>query len=723
MQTSTEILLSKDAFLNKLTVLDPELEMELVGDAYDFSINAHASQKRKSGEPFFVHPASVALLLAGMQLDTNTICAALIHDVVEDSPATLDDVRDRFGEEITMLVDGVTKLVDLKFQSREVRQADNFRKLLISMIRDIRVILIKFADRLHNMRTLDFMANKHQLKIAQETRDIYAPLAHRLGIAKYKWELEDLAFKYLETEEYQSILERIDLKRDEREAHINEVITAIRKKFENSNIKVHVTGRPKHFYSIFRKMRDRQVPFEEIYDLFAIRVISENVENCYHVLGSVHSLWRPVQDRFKDYIANPKSNMYQSLHTTIVGPKGLFVEIQIRTAEMDKTAEIGIAAHWQYKEVKKGGPRLYDKYVTWIREIMDSQKEHGDPRIFIEDFKKDLLREEVFVFTPRGDIRALPAGATPIDFAFAIHTEIGQHCVGAKVNGQIKPLAYKLKNGDMVEVFASPSQKPSQDWLSTVKSPKARSKIRQFLRAEKFDQSVNIGRQIFEREAKRYKFKTQYDRKFLDRLKEAGFDRLDGFFEAIGRGELSASFYFTKFHEKEIPKIKSKMTRMVSRAVGSRGIRVKGLDKLMVRMAECCTPVPGDKIIGYITRGRGVSVHRIECPNIFPLLQKEKERTVEVVWDISGSELFPVTIEIIARDRQHLLLDISKVISDVGINIAGARFDAKGDEAVGRVEIEVNNLAQLRKITNSISRIKGIISVFRIEKDKIERDS
>ncbi len=723
MQIPTEILLSKDAYLKKITDLDPGLDAAMVGEAYDYSMNAHASQLRKSGEPFFVHPAVVALLLAGMEMDTSTICAALIHDVVEDSPATLDDVRDKFGEEITMLVDGVTKLTDLRFQSREVQQADNFRKLLVSMIRDIRVILIKFADRLHNMQTLDFMDTRHQLKIAQETRDIYAPLAHRLGIAKYKWELEDLAFKFLEPDQYQSILERIALKREEREEHINEVVTTIREKFKESEITVQVFGRPKHFFSIFRKMKDRDVSIEEIYDLFAIRIITESVEHCYHVLGLVHSKWRPVQDRFKDYIANPKSNMYQSLHTTIVGPKGLFVEIQIRTAEMDKIAEIGVAAHWRYKEGQKSGPRLDDKYVTWIREMMDSQKEHGDPGIFLEDFKKNLLREEVYVFTPHGDLRALPAGATPIDFAFAIHTEIGQHCVGAKVNGQIKPLTYQLKSGDMVQVFTSPSQKPSQDWLSSVKSPKARSKIRQFLRAEKFGQSVNIGRQIFEREAKRYKFKPQYDRKFLDRLKEAGFDRLDNFFEAIGRGELSPGFYFSKFHAKETPKVKSKMTQMVSRAVGSRGIRVRGLDKLMVRLAECCTPVPGDKIIGYITRGRGVSVHRIDCPNIFPLLEKEKERTVEVVWDVSGAEVFPVTIEVKGEDRKYLLLDISKVISDVGVNIAGARFKAQGDQAVGRVEIEVNNLAQLKKITNSILKIKGITSVFRRERDEAGRDS
>jgi len=597
-------------------------DFSLLKKAYEFSYSAHKDQLRLSGEPYFEHPLRVANILADLKMDLVTICGALLHDVAEDTGVSLEDVSEEFGAEIATLVDGVTKISELKFDSLEVRQAENFRKMIVSMIEDIRVILIKFADRLHNMRTIEHLPERKQIRIARETLDVYAPLAHRLGIGRIKWELEDLAFKVLYPEEFKEIVKRVADRRDERERYIQRITRPIRKELKRFGLEATITGRPKHLYSIYNKMKRRNLPFEEIYDLLAIRIIVKQIEECYFALGIVHSLFTPIHEKFNDYIATPKSNMYQSLHTKVIGPEGKMVEIQIRTEEMHRTAEEGIAAHWRYKEgnVKEDE---FDKHLVWLRRVLEWQQDAPGSKEFMEYLRIDLFHDEVFVFTPKGDLFRLPSGSTPVDFAFAVHTDIGYHCLGAKVNRKIVPLNYKLRSGDTIEIITSNSQHPNPDWINFVKTSKARSKIKRWIKDSMFEQSLKLGEDILSKEFKKYRIKVK-TQDLDDIAPSYGFTNIKQLFAAIGRGEVSS---LSIIHKLEPKKIKGDSEERIFRRFLRRpkrtglGVLVQGMDNLLITFGKCCQPVPGDQILGFITRGRGVVIHRTDCKNMFNLMK------------------------------------------------------------------------------------------------------
>src|SRR5690606_38294329 len=611
------------------------LDVDLIAKAYAFSERAHTGQQRASGEAYIVHCVEVAKILADLHLDTASIAAGLIHDVVEDTGTPLETMREEFGDEIAHIVDGVTKIGKVQFSSTTEQQVENYRKLLLSMAQDARVILIKLADRLHNMRTLDAMRPDKRRSIALETREIYAPLAHRLGMAQIKWELEDLAFKHLEPEAYRELAAKVAERRKEREEQIEALRKPLEEELKRAGIPCEVYGRPKHLWSIHRKMQKRGKPYEEIYDLMAVRVITDTVANCYHALGIIHNKWTPLQERFHDYIATPKSNMYRSLHTTIFGPGGRLYEIQIRTTEMHRTADYGIAAHWRYKEGQSGGPDEVDETLTWFRQVLEWQQETAEPEEFMEFLRIDLFQDEIFVFTPEGDVKQWPKGATPIDFAFAVHTEVGLHCAGARINGRIASLSKELRNGETVEVMTDPRQRPSRDWLAFVKTARARQKIRHWIRQEEFESSVALGRDLLERELK----KARKERPAEDRLEEAArslnLAGVEHLYAALGRGDLGASASrrgLCPGREAGAARPPSAFERLVERVRGSaRGVRIQGLENLMVRYSQCGQPVPGDDVIGYITRGRGISIHRTDCPNILNL-SEHPERRVEIQW-------------------------------------------------------------------------------------------
>src|SRR5438034_10270605 len=627
----------------------PGADLAVLERAYRFSERSHRGQQRASGEPYLSHPLEVAHLLVDFKMDVTTVTAGLLHDVLEDTHATKAELEKEFGKEIAELVDGVTKLGKLAFSSREERQAENFRKMLIAMARDLRVIMIKLADRLHNMRTLHFLPAEKARKIAQETLDIYAPLAHRLGMSNVKAELEDLALRTLHADAYLDLQRRVAKRRLEREADINHVIAIIERKLSEVGIESQIRGRPKHFYSIWKKMHDQGREFDEIYDLTAVRVITMSVRDCYGALGVIHSLWKPVPGRFKDFIAMPKVNMYQSLHTTVIGPKGDPVEIQIRTREMHRIAEEGIAAHWLYKE-KKGDRDRFDEAFTWLRQLMESQKEMKDPKEFLDTVRFDLFPDEVYVFTPKGDVKALPEGSTPIDFAYAVHTDVGHHCVGAKVNGKLVPLRYTLRQGDIVEVVASPTQHPSRDWLKIVKSSRSKAKINQWLKVEERARSLELGRELFDREAKKYRLVPATllgSDEMKKLLAEMGYATADDLLAAMGYGKASVRQVLGKLaptvvreHDQAPESKPQKAPRKNDGAV-----RISGVDDVLVRFGKCCSPVPGDGIVGFITRGRGLTVHARDCLTVVKNVL-DKERLLSVEWEDGEPTKRPVKIAV-----------------------------------------------------------------------------
>jgi len=716
----------------QLKTYNPMADVSGLEDAYRFALEKHAGQTRKSGEPFVNHPIEVCMILAGLNLDTATLQAALLHDVVEDSGVTLKEMRERFGPEVAALVDGVTKLGRIKFSSLAEAQSQNLRKMLIAMAKDIRVILIKLADRLHNMRTLSALPAEKRREKAIETMEIYAPLAHRLGISSIKWELEDLAFYYLEPRKFQQIQKMVAESRAAREAYLEQVIRQLTGELELIGVSSEISGRPKHLYSIYQKMTQRGKDFSEIYDLIALRVIVDSVKDVYGALGTVHSIWKPVPGRFKDYVAMPKFNMYQSLHTTVIGPAGRPLEIQIRTEEMHRTAEYGIAAHWRYKEGGKGD-ESFDERLAWLRQMLEWQTELKDPREFMEALKIDLFEDEVFVFTPKGDVQSLRRGSTPIDFAYAIHTEVGHHCVGAKVNGSIVPLGYELQMGDRVEILTNKSSGPSRDWLNIVKTSSARSKIRTyFSKANRVDDLQN-GRDELTKILRKQGMGlgSQGMGKSLEAVAaEMNYQAADDLLASIGAGKTSPKQVVTKLikhmskdttaakeAEETAPTLLPTTPMTPPRAKRRRpqsGVRVKGIDDLLVRLAHCCNPVPGDEIVGFVTRGRGVSVHRKDCPNAGELLS-QPERIIDVEWDTGHASTYQVEIVIEALDRTRLLQDVSVALADAGVNVLSAAVstDRQGI-ATMRFLFELGNMDQLNKVLSTVRAVGGVFEAKRM---------
>ena len=727
--------ISVQELLNKTAEYLPADQVEALRQVFLFSKEAHAGQVRVSGEAYIHHPIGVATILAELQLDVTSLKAALLHDVVEDTAISLEKLEELYGKEVAMLVDGVTKLSRIEYISKEEQQLENYRKMFLAMAKDIRVVLIKLADRLHNMRTLKVMPLHKQQATARETLEIFAPLAHRLGIYSIKWELEDLAFRYLEPERYYALVEQVKQKRREREAMITQSIEELNDRLAGVGIECEINGRPKNFYSIYKKMQRDHKELSEIYDLLAIRVLVNSVKDCYGALGMVHTLWKPIPGRFKDYVAMPKSNMYQSLHTTVVSTHGQPLEIQIRTFEMHRISEYGIAAHWRYKESGKGaggnvasGAKNFDAKLSWMRQLLDWHQDMRDPREFVDTVKLDVFADEVFVFTPRGDVIDLPVGSVPIDFAYRIHTDVGHRCVGAKVNGRIVPLEYKLTNGDIIEIITSKqSNGPSRDWLNIVGSSETKNKIRQWYKKEKREENLAKGRDMLEKESKRL----GYDPKVLlktDRLKEIA-NRMniaadDNLVAAVGYGGVTIHGVMTKLIELYKKETKSETPQDISQMLAglkpksskskaSHGILVKGESGLMVRLAKCCNPVPGDMIVGYITRGRGVSVHRADCTNVLNN-EEEYERMIEVMWDIATDALYKVTIQVNAADRPGVLTDIMLVASEAKMNISAvnARTE-KNKTATVTLSLEISAKEQLEYIMSKMRREKNVYSVSR----------
>lgn len=696
--------------------------------AFNLADKAHAPQKRASGEPYILHPLAVATILANLQIDATTVIAALLHDVVEDTEYTLDQIEELFGHEVAFLVDGVTKLNQFQYHTKEDQQLENYRKMILAMAKDVRVVVIKLGDRLHNMRTLKHMRSDKQKRIAKETLEIFAPLAHRLGIFNIKWELEDLSFRYLEPEKYYDLVEQMQEKRQAREDIVNDTMVQLKKALEEAHIKADVKGRPKHFYSIYKKMKKDNRDLSQIYDLYAVRVIVDTIPDCYAVLGIAHNLWKPLPYRFKDYIAVPKSNMYQSLHTTVIGTMGHSVEIQIRTWEMHRVSEYGVAAHWRYKEGNKGGDKDFDKKVGWLRQVLEWQ-DSSNPKELVNALKLDVFSGEVFVFTPRGDVMKLPKGAVPLDFAYRIHTDVGHRCVGAKVNGKIVPLDYTLQNGDIVDIITSKNGKPSLDWLNIVGSTESRSKIRNWFKKENKEENVVKGRELLEKEAKRlnYDWKTLNKPGRLEQISKAlNAGSETELMSAVGYGGIPVNSVLLRLidmHKREQAKEDNRRDTMTMleklkvkepvRKRSSTGILVKGEADVMVRMARCCNPVPGDEIVGYITRGRGVSVHRADCTNIGHT-QEDMDRMIEVEWDVATNDNFHVAVEITAYDRGGMLMEIMAILSEMKINIVN--INAKVDDTKNAnitMVIEIRDLSQLDFVMTKVRRIKDVYSVQR----------
>jgi GTP pyrophosphokinase len=693
------------------------LDLDLLARAYGTSARAHRGQKRVSGDDFVSHSVAVATILAEQQMDTTTIAAALLHDVVEDSDVTLDDIRRDFGGEVAELVDGLTKIATLTFRSTAEEQAENYRKLLMSVAKDARVIIIKLADRLHNMRTLDPLAEDKRRRIALETRELYAPLAHRFGMAGVKAELEDLAFKHLEVTDYRQLARQVKARRVERDRTIERMRGPLTDELRRAGIAdVDITGRPKNLWSIYKKMKKRDKPFEEIYDLLAVRVLVNSVTDCYHVLGVIHHKWTPLQERIKDYIASPKSNGYQSLHTTVFGPAGQLYEIQIRTREMHRTAEYGIAAHWLYKEGGKNVDEL-DRHLSWFRQLIELQQDAHTPEEFLEFLKIDLYQDEIFVFTPRGDVKRLPKGATPLDFAFMVHTEVGQHTQGARVNGRIAPLHRALKNGDTVEILTSAQAKPSRDWLAHVQTARARHKIRQWVKQEEQERSVALGREILAREVRRRRLDPPENDQMAQAATTLSVGSAEQLEAAIGRGDvpigqvMRALYPALPTDELKSPR-PTAFGRVMERLRLGRGIKIQGVDGLMVRYAQCCQPVPGDPVVGYVTQGRGISIHRHDCPNLLTL-SDEAERRVEIDWQEVDGQMFEVRLAVNAEDRRGLYADICEAISATGTNIRSAELASKDGAVFGSVLVEVENHAHLHKVLRAVRKVKGVSDIAR----------
>ena len=699
--------------------LPERLDRDLLARAYRFSQRAHEGQKRLSGENYVSHCVEVAKILVDLQLDSVTVACGLIHDVVEDTSVTIADVEGEFGKEIAEIVDGLTKIGHLPLNSSQERQVENYRKLLLSIAKDARVILIKLADRLHNMRTLEFLPAERQRRIAQETRDLYAPLSHRFGMARVRWELEDLAFKHLEPSEYKALAKKVATRRAEREMSISQLKEPLESHLKKAGIaNVEVTGRPKHLWSIYKKMKKWDKPYEEIYDLLAIRVSVNGVPDCYHALGVIHDQFTPLQERIKDYIAQPKSNGYQSLHTTVFGPGRQLFEIQIRTREMHRTAEYGIAAHWRFKEDSRSADEL-DRALQWFRQVLELQLDAKTPDEFLEFLKLDLYQDEIFVFTPTGDVIQLPKGATPIDFAFAVHTEVGLHCQGARINGRIASLARELKNSETVEILTSPTAKPSRDWLAHVRTGRARHKIRQRLRIEEQTTSIKIGREMLDREIKKRRVAKPDDAELLRVAKALHLTDLNHLIASIGQGDLNASQVLRELYPETegAPEPKpGPLDWLVDRVRGTpKGVRIQGVDGMMVRYAQCCQPVPGDSVVGYVTRGRGVSIHRADCPNLLMLVQ-EPERRLDIDWKELEGEKFMVRLALEATDRRGLYADLATAVSATGTDIRSFELHSADGHVSGELAVEVGNLAHLQKILKAARRVKGVTEVARRER-------
>jgi GTP pyrophosphokinase len=710
---------------------NPDADFKLIEKAYEISAAAHEGQVRVSGDPYIIHPVEVGCILAELEMDDKSIAAGILHDTIEDTALTYAQIKKEFGEEIAELVDGVTKLTKIPYTTKQEIQAENFRKMFLAMAKDIRVIIIKLCDRLHNMRTLKFMAKEKQLQTARETMDIYAPLAHRLGISRIKWELEDLCFRYLDEKNYYDLVEKIAKKRREREEYIKNIIEDVKIKTEEVGIEASIDGRAKHLYSIFRKMSTQNKTIEQIYDLFAIRVIVDSVKDCYSVLGLIHELFKPMPGRFKDYISMPKPNMYQSLHSTVIGPEGIPFEVQIRTWEMHRVAEVGIAAHWQYKEGEYS-EKSYAEKLSWLRQMIDWQKDARDPEEFMETLKIDLFTDEVFVFTPKGDVKSLKAGSTPIDFAYSIHSAIGNRMIGAKINGRIVNLDYELKNGDIIEIItSSASNGPSRDWLKIAKTSQARNKINQWFKKEKREENVEQGKETFEKELKRsgitmsQVLKSEYLESIL---KKYNFHSIEDLFAAIALGAITINKVMARLKEeyrKSLPPEEQKNmlidqidkeSKKKNKTAPDSGVVVKGIENCLVRLSRCCNPVPGDEIIGYITRGRGVSVHRSDCSNVKNNIIDGDARLIDVHWykHVSENVSYLADITLKAHDRPGLIVEITNVVGESRIPLRAINARTTKDLSVlMNITLEINNTEQLDRIISKMSHIKGIFEISR----------
>ncbi|MFZ5893786.1 MAG: RelA/SpoT family protein [Myxococcota bacterium] len=719
-------MLSSDALVDIVQAYHPSADGDLIRRAYQFAEWAHKEQLRKSGDPYLIHPVSVAGIIADLRLDTASVCAGLLHDVVEDSTATRETIEGEFGSEIASIVDGVTKLGKFNFNSREDRQAESFRKMVVAMAQDLRVLLVKLCDRLDNMRTLDHMKPDAQERIARETMDIYAPLAARLGMQRIKSELEDLSFRHLDPDAFKELAQKLARTKKDRDRYIESVCRTITSRLAEQGYAAEVTGRAKHLYSVYRKMKEQQCDFEQVFDILAFRIGVESVADCYAALGAMHSRWTPIPGRFKDYIALPKPNMYQSLHTTVIGPARQRIEIQIRTHEMHRVAEHGIAAHWKYKERGSGGvdPKDAEKF-SWLRELAEFQRTLKDPVEFLESVKIDLFPDEVYVFTPKGELRVLPRGSTPIDFAYAIHSQVGEHCSGARANGQIVPLRYKLKNGDVMEIMTSPQQEPSKDWLEFCVTTRARSRIRAMLRAEQRQKSVNLGKELLESEMRdaglSYSKFTRNDAEIRRVAESFGHAHLDDLLLDIGYGKIASDKVVESIHNSAAPdseppsqlkqgRIEQLVRKMTGRDAG--GIKVSGIDDVLVRYAKCCNPLPGDGIIGFITRGRGVTIHRRECQKAF---DTDPERRIDVSWDSKAKVNRPVQICVTTANKPGILAVVSQTFSAQSINISEANCRAGDDGRARNVfTFHCSDLSQLKNVMKALSKVNGVVEVSRI---------
>jgi GTP pyrophosphokinase len=716
-----------DELLAEVEAYKPDVDRDLLARAFDFAATAHDGQRRRSGQEFIYHPWGAAKILAGLRMDEATLAAALLHDTVEDTGVEVDDVRAEFGDEIAKLVEGVTKLTRVQFQSREHAEAENYRKLVVAMAEDVRVILIKLADRLHNLRTIEYMGKQTQVRKARETLEVYAPLAHRLGIHALKWELEDLAFQTLHPRKYEEIKQMVAERRADREEHVREASLVLQRELDKVDIPAEISGRAKHFYSIYDKMAKKGREFNEIYDLTAMRVIverdrDEGTRDCYGALGLIHSLWKPMPGRFKDYIAMPKFNNYRALHTTVIGPQGRPLEIQVRTREMHATAEYGVAAHWLYK-----GPRKQrdDEWTTWVKQLMDVGTDEADPREFMKSFRTDLFEDEVHVFTPKGQVKTLPAGSTPIDFAYAVHTDVGHRTVGAKVNGRIVPLHYRLKNGDFVEILtAKQGRGPSRDWLSLAQSSRARNKIRQWFSRETRDVQEQKGRESLEQALKQQNLpyaKLRGSSVLAQVIRDTGFKKAEDFYVALGSGKLSAGSIVNKVIQRLKTEEVVEEAPVVTKAPRARdavsgddlGIVVQGVDDVLVRLAKCCTPVPGDPIVGYISLGKGITIHREDCPNV-RALRRNEERFTPVEWDGDGTKSFRVQIAVHSWDRPRLLEDVARTFAEHGANIVSYGGSVEDQLAKNWYTAEVGDLKALRSLMTSLRSLDSVFDAYRV---------
>lgn len=699
--------------VEKILAYNPEADVDLLKKAYEFTDKAHKGQVRQSGEPYIFHPLEVGGILATMKLDIITIVTGLLHDALEDTSAKIEDLKGLFGNKVAFLVDGLTKLNKMEFKTREEHQAENFRKMLLAMAKDIRIILIKLADRLHNMRTLRYLPSNKKEAISRETLDIYAPISNRLGIGWIKAELENLSLQHLHPEVYKDLVKRVAKRDEDRKGYINEVIGIVSKAISEQGLTAQVTGRPKHYYGIYQKMSKQGISFEEVYDITGLRVITDTEGNadCYGILGIIHSLWTPVPGRYKDYIGLPKPNGYQSLHTTVIGPRGERVEFQIRTREMDRVAEEGIAAHWRYKE--KVPIREEDKErFGWLRQLVELQRDVTDATDFLETVKVDLFPDVVYVFTPKGDVKELPRGSTPVDFAYSIHSDIGHQCIGAKVNGRIVPLRYQLRNGDTVEIQTSPGHVPSRDWLKFVVTPRAKTRIKQWIKTEERKRSRELGKGLLERELKKHELSPSAikSKEMADVVKELGLEGLEELLVAIGYGKLSAHHVVNQL----APKKEEEPIKKVSKKVKSRGVKVKGIDDFLIHFSKCCSPIPGDRIVGFITRGRGISIHTEDCPNIIDLTI-DRDRLIEVEWERDEST-HTVGITVYTVDRPGLLAGVSSAISSVEVNISEANISTTEDKKAHlNFTVEVRDLRELDMVIKKIKQVNGVLDVKRVK--------